>query len=623
MIDLASIKRIERQLGRPLRVLHIGNIANNAYNNAKIQRRYEIKADVLCYDYYHVMGCPEWEDASFQGDIGDPFFPNWWAVDLGDWQRPDWFVQGPFYLCILYMRARAEFGSDHVQTKAARRLLACGMFDVIQHRSMASSGARADPFHRVWDEPNTAKLFPGLSRSDTNKRRVWSFAKLGGPMTIGYASDPSLRFAYPLTVRSLAHHLTSLSSWRHAFAEPRKLYTVLRGIGAAVVYKVYRHSIALCSNIWKKWRRQKLLPQLSRKLQFIRDETPSSKKARQARTIADYKARYAALDAATIASDIQKHCELADAAVELLDHYDIVQGYSTDAHISLFAGFKAFTSYEHGTLRDIPFENNRRGQLCTFTYQHSPHVFVTNSDVLPSVERLALNQKCVTYLPHAFDDQKLVRWRARRPELKPPSNDIVFFSPTRHHWRDGNLSLTKGNELMLAAVGRLWAEGRKFQLVLVEWGQDVVASRDMIESLGFSEAVEWVPMMSKQELWTRYCTSHAVLDQFALPALGGVGFEALTLARPLVTRICVKTTARFFGAPPPVLPANSEKEIAASMARILDDPEDRAGIGAAGAAWIETWHSARRTVDLQVVAYEKVLWPQWTENTVNGRPRRR
>jgi len=28
------------RLGRPLRVLHIGNIANNAYNNARIQRQY-------------------------------------------------------------------------------------------------------------------------------------------------------------------------------------------------------------------------------------------------------------------------------------------------------------------------------------------------------------------------------------------------------------------------------------------------------------------------------------------------------------------------------------------------------------------------------------------------------
>src|ERR1700734_3394677 len=92
--ELAFIEKFERVRGRPLGVLHIGNIANNAYNNALIQRRFGIEADVICYNYYHVMGCPEWEAASFDGRI-DSLFPDWWATELGGWQRPDWFVQGP------------------------------------------------------------------------------------------------------------------------------------------------------------------------------------------------------------------------------------------------------------------------------------------------------------------------------------------------------------------------------------------------------------------------------------------------------------------------------------------------------------------------------------------------
>ena len=55
----------ERLKGRPLRVLHIGNIANNAYNNARIQRQRGIDAYVLSFDYYHIMATPEWEDADF------------------------------------------------------------------------------------------------------------------------------------------------------------------------------------------------------------------------------------------------------------------------------------------------------------------------------------------------------------------------------------------------------------------------------------------------------------------------------------------------------------------------------------------------------------------------------
>ena len=73
---LAWLGDFKQQSGRALRVLHIGNIANNAYNNAKIQRSLGIEADVLCYDYYHIMGTPEWEDTDIQGSL-DNFHPDW------------------------------------------------------------------------------------------------------------------------------------------------------------------------------------------------------------------------------------------------------------------------------------------------------------------------------------------------------------------------------------------------------------------------------------------------------------------------------------------------------------------------------------------------------------------
>jgi glycosyltransferase involved in cell wall biosynthesis len=51
------------------------------------------------------MGSPEWEDAEFEGDVGDPFFPDWWAVDLNGFVRPRWFVQGSPAACQAYLRA--------------------------------------------------------------------------------------------------------------------------------------------------------------------------------------------------------------------------------------------------------------------------------------------------------------------------------------------------------------------------------------------------------------------------------------------------------------------------------------------------------------------------------------
>jgi hypothetical protein len=98
--------------GRPPNALHLGNVANNAYHNAKLMRSAGVECDVVAYDYYHVMACPEWEDADFASPPQDQFHPDWTSVpELATYERPSWFVQGPAGLCIRYLVARRD-GDD-------------------------------------------------------------------------------------------------------------------------------------------------------------------------------------------------------------------------------------------------------------------------------------------------------------------------------------------------------------------------------------------------------------------------------------------------------------------------------------------------------------------------------
>jgi glycosyltransferase involved in cell wall biosynthesis len=89
--------------GRAPRVLHIGNIANNAYLNARILGDRGIECHVACHDYYHIMGCPEWEDADLGPIEGSHVHPIWSRRELGSFRRPRWFAQGPEDLVILYL----------------------------------------------------------------------------------------------------------------------------------------------------------------------------------------------------------------------------------------------------------------------------------------------------------------------------------------------------------------------------------------------------------------------------------------------------------------------------------------------------------------------------------------
>ena len=97
--------------GRAPLVLSIGNIANNAYKNAVILRKWGIECDVLCPGYYHVMGCPEWEEARFSTSSMNFDQPDWSAVQLGCFRRPEWFAQGALGTCLDYLIAFREGAS--------------------------------------------------------------------------------------------------------------------------------------------------------------------------------------------------------------------------------------------------------------------------------------------------------------------------------------------------------------------------------------------------------------------------------------------------------------------------------------------------------------------------------
>lgn len=80
---------------RPLRVLHVGNIANNAYLLAKAQRAHGIDAVVASPRPPFIMGFPEWEEVSFslrdQHQLDDIAGRG---PEGEDFASPDWFLSG-------------------------------------------------------------------------------------------------------------------------------------------------------------------------------------------------------------------------------------------------------------------------------------------------------------------------------------------------------------------------------------------------------------------------------------------------------------------------------------------------------------------------------------------------
>ena len=60
---------------------------------------------------------------------------------------------------------------------------------------------------------------------------------------------------------------------------------------------------------------------------------------------------------------------------DILPQYDIIIGFSTSNIIPYSNSFKNLISYEHGTMRKIPFEENLIGKLTKNSYLNSKFVF--------------------------------------------------------------------------------------------------------------------------------------------------------------------------------------------------------------------------------------------------------
>jgi glycosyltransferase involved in cell wall biosynthesis len=553
----------ERDNGRKLRVLHIGNIANNAYNNAKIQRQYGIDADVVSYDYYHVMACPEWEDANFAGDFGDPFFPDWWKVDLHGFSRPEWFAQGRASACQRYLLARRR--RQRIRARVHWKTLSAGRW--LQCRSTRTASL-ARRLARMTARLRLAILYPPARPPDNFAERIaWSTRRFvtrvyiatqrGTRAAAALARGSGFRTATLIMApRRLAH--LAVTPAQRALAAPPTNPTVEMSEAEAALARRYREL-------------------------FPERQTPLT-----------------ACDFGFYRGGIERWRAL-------LPHYDVIQAYSTDPIIPVLTGTRAFAAYEHGTLRETPFENTAVGRLCSLSYREAPVVFVTNTDVMPSVERLRIDRQRVVRLPHAVDSERLARFGAEHRDLSAPTGEVVFFSPTRQDWIDAHLSWTKGNDRAIRALALVRDRGYSCRLVLGEWGRDLDASRSLVEELGLEPLVDWTPALRKAPLWTRYLTSHAVLDQFVLPAIGGVAFEAMALGRRVITALDVEATRDFFGEAPPVLACSEPEDIAEAMVSVIQDPADEEKVGARTRAWFERFHSSQRIVELQAEAYRRLL----------------
>ena len=487
-----------------MKVLLVGNVANNSYNNAKLLRRKGIEADVLCYDYTHVMGQPEWEDAEFEGQV-DEFNPDWKKVDLNGFKRPSWFIQTSILRTI----------RQNDKSKEKIRKTSFVLYLILKIEQV---GRRANTEIEKYRKRNEPSFKIGLGLYSGWKkviRMIFQFLKKH--CTVFYLSK---------TDKTIIK--TLCQEFQDAF-EKRQDQLIFEDIYPYIVHEEFFQAY------FKK--------------------------------------------------------------------YDIIHACATDPiYPMLVSPGKPYVTFEHGTMRDIPFEDSARGRLLSLAYRKARKVIITNSDVLSSAKKLKVDN--YVFIPHPIDEtQYYPRKTPLFDELRNKYNvDLVIFCPVRHDWE------VKGTDIHIRAFARyIKNTGRKVLLMLAAWGNEVTRSKALIQELGIEKNVAWFSTLSKMKLIKHINASDVILDQLVYPCLSGIAPGGMACAKPVIAAFKHETCQWCFDEPPPVLSAFTEEEVLAHLERLLEDKELRKKIGRKSREWMLKYHGWELVADRLIKVYREAL----------------
>ncbi len=473
-----------------LRVLHIGNIANNAYNIAKaLRERTQIEADVFTHGYNRYISQPEWEDADIQPiRFSETESPDWSNVDLNGFERPEWYF-------------------ENLDFQARNRL----------HRLPAKDMLRT-------------------------------------------IKDPLLGYG---RARRIRHLLAKRTGGGRAGELLQELY---EGLAPA-----YPRTL-----VGEQWHRH-----LIRRYQQLLHPpfVPLTQK------------------------DIHQFVKNSAGLRSLFGRYDIIQAYGVWEPMLplLLSPSIPRVTFEHGSMREHPFQDNALGKLLALSYKTSHRNILTNADSVHAMRRLGLTN--CTFIPHPVDDEKFRPFDSPLRERLLAENNCtqIIFSVARHNWA------VKGNDKVIHGFALLKERlGKGPKLFLADWGQEMERSRVLIRQLKLEDDIVWLPPLPKRCLADYVNASDVVLDQFILGCFGTTTPEAMACGKPVILYYRPEDHEWCFPEHAPILNAYSAEDIAVALEQVLTDPEQSRALGQRAREWFLRHHSLDLVVQRHMEIYRAI-----------------
>jgi glycosyltransferase involved in cell wall biosynthesis len=578
-ILLQWLTEYRRNNGRPLRVLHYGNIANNGYLNAKFLRAIGVDAHVICPKFSHIMGTPEWEELEITHPYGDDYYPDFDARDVGTYLRPDWFFDGSLEECL-------------------QQITSMNLRGLLLPPDRQDSADIPFPPQQVLRLKMTARHLDGLtSRLDVTISERMS----------GIANQATALAARLDQIQGRVDQIQArvgqsfIARWFH------------RGVPVARRIRWFRRIYR-----WIKYgepliftRQTNVHNQSSdgdseaggsnRPISLVANFPRSEKDRDISRAIKDFAALFPTRRDRLSRDDVAEFADSAPMYREIFAHYDLIQCYSTDPLWGYLAGNRPYVGFEHGTLRTFTMEDNSISRLTALAYRKAAHSFITNGDCLAYARALGLTDFSAMIHPVDVELHRRDMGEPAAAVKRRFGADILLFCPIRHDWE------VKGIDVHLHALPLIRASvpGRVV-LALIRWGLEVDKSRALIAQTECADLIVWLPPLSRISMIRMIRAADIVLDQMALPHFGATAPQALAAGTPVISSYKPESTTWIVDEPAPILPAFSATEVRDAVLKALD-PAWRAEYSRRARYWVDKYHHPNRLVTEHLRVYRQIL----------------
>lgn len=261
-------------------------------------------------------------------------------------------------------------------------------------------------------------------------------------------------------------------------------------------------------------------------------------------------------------------------------NYDLIHSY-VEFPMLAYLSQKKFVAHPQGSdLRELAFSKSFKGYLLRKAYKKAKAVIVSAPEQIALLKKLRLPNGLVLPISPEFPFFKPMKTKKNDYEDK-----MTIFHPANLDWKG------KGNNILIQGFMDFVKNNPYSILIIIERGIDTEKTHQLVKSLRIEKKVKFVKgPLNYNELKYYYSIADVVADQFIVGDIGGIGRETLCMGKPLLTYFKEDDYQKLYKELPPILNANSSKEITTKLG-ILTNEHKRREIGAKSREWIEKFSS--------------------------------